>query len=301
MRLKILLTGLLLAGVSFAQSTYFAHPPTTPQSAPMTAAEQKNADFVLNWWREVIEARHTELAAKYAAEDFIQHNPNVPTGRAAFVKFFNSLGPPTNPIPAKLKRAPVVQGAKDSFVWLVFQYQGKDPHDAATTLYEDSFDLFRMENGKVQEHWDSARKSPGSAVFVPSTAAPASTWIRSKPTVEEKRNLELAARLLKDVYQYGHVELIDSILAPGYINHNLRVPGGHEALKQFISHKPNYAVQAIQPEWKHAPVLSFANGPYVVMMWERKDADPSDAAREYTRNYFEVLRIENGLIAEDWN
>jgi predicted SnoaL-like aldol condensation-catalyzing enzyme len=58
----------------------------------MTAAGQKNVDFVLNWWREVIEAKHTELAANYQAEDYIQHNPNVPTGRAAFKKFFNSRG-----------------------------------------------------------------------------------------------------------------------------------------------------------------------------------------------------------------
>ena len=91
--------------VTFAQTVYFAQPPTTPQAAPMTAAEQKNVDFVLNWWREVIEARHTELAANYQAEDYIQHNPNVPTGRAAFVKFFSSLGPPSNPIPEKLTRA----------------------------------------------------------------------------------------------------------------------------------------------------------------------------------------------------
>jgi predicted SnoaL-like aldol condensation-catalyzing enzyme len=267
----------------------------------MTAAEQKNVDFVLNWWREVIEAKHTELAANYQAEDYIQHNPNVPTGRAAFVKFFSSLGPPTNPIPAKLKRAPVVQGAKADFVWLVFQEEGKDPHDASRTLYASSFDLIRMQNGKVQEHWDSARKWPGSPVFVPSTAAPASTWLSTRPTPEEQRNLQLAARLLKDVYQYGHIELLDSILAPDYVNHNPSVPADREALKQFISHKPDYAVQKIQPGWKQAPVLSFANGPYVLMMWEHKDTDPSDQAREYTRNSFEVLRIEDGLIQEDWN
>jgi hypothetical protein len=52
----------------------------------MTAAEKKNLDFVMNWWREVIESRHTEPAEKYRAEDYIQHNPNVPTGRAAFVR-----------------------------------------------------------------------------------------------------------------------------------------------------------------------------------------------------------------------
>jgi len=302
---KNLLAALLLAvaaGASFAQTAYFVHPPTTPQAAPMTAAGQKNVDFVLNWWREVIEAKHTELAANYQAEDYIQHNPNVPTGRAAFVKFFNSRGPRIDPIPAKLKRPPVVQGAKDNFVWLVFQEEGKDPHDAAArTLYANSFDLIRMQNGKVQEHWDSAKKWPGSPVFVPSTAPPASTWITTPPTPEEQRSLDLATRLLKDVYQYGHVELLDTLLAPDFIEHNPTVPASREDLKQFLRTKPDLAPQKIQPAWKHAPVLQFVNGPYVFMMWEHKDADPSNAALEYTRNDFEVLRVKDGVIKEAWN
>ncbi len=82
--------------------------------------------MVLKWWREVIEAHHTELAEKYLAEDYIQHNPNVPTRRAAFLKVFSSV-PPTNPIPEKLARPPVVEGAKEGdFVWLVFEDEAKE-------------------------------------------------------------------------------------------------------------------------------------------------------------------------------
>jgi len=72
-----------------AQSGNSINPPTTPQTAPMTASERKNLDMVLKLWREVIEAHHTELAETYLAEDYIQHNPNVPTGRAAFIKLFS--------------------------------------------------------------------------------------------------------------------------------------------------------------------------------------------------------------------
>jgi hypothetical protein len=38
-----------------------------------------------------------------------------------------------------------------------------------------------------------------------------------------------------------------------------------------------------------------------VMMWEKRYKDPSDPTREYTRNHFEVLRIEDGRIQEIWN
>ena len=67
------------------------NPPTNPQVAPMNAQEKKNLDFVMTWWREVLYAGHMDLAPKYQAENYIQHNPGINTGRAAFVDFFSKL------------------------------------------------------------------------------------------------------------------------------------------------------------------------------------------------------------------
>ena len=72
------------------------NPPTRPQTAPMTAQEKKNLEMVMNWWREVLYAGHFELAPKYQAETYIQHNPNVNTGRAGFIDFFTKLGRQTD-------------------------------------------------------------------------------------------------------------------------------------------------------------------------------------------------------------
>lgn len=286
---------------AFGQSAQSPRLPTKKQTAPMTPAEQKNLALVLEWWREVIEARHTELAAKYQAENYIQHNPNVPTGRAAFVKFFASLGPPVNPIPDQLMHPPVVQGAKGNFVWLIFEHEGKDPKDPSQPIFAYSFDLLRIQNGKIQEHWDSARKEPGSGVFIPSTAPLPSTWNTTKLTTSEQQNLAIATRFEKDVVEYGHIEYIDELLSSSFIEHNPGVPADRAGLKQFIHNLPDHQPQESTPEWKHAPVLAFANGPFVVMMWEKRDKDPSNSALEYSRNYFAILRIEDGLIREIWN
>lgn len=267
----------------------------------MAPEEEKNLGFVLDWWREVIEARHIELAANYAAEDFIQHNPNVPTGRAALVTFFKSLGPAINPIPDQLQNPPVVEGASGKFVWLVFEHKLKDPQKPSQTDYDYSFDLFRIQNGKIQEHWDAARKNPGSAPFIPSTAPPPSTWNTAKPSTAEQQNLAVATGFEKDVVEYGHIEEIEGLLSPAFIEHDPVMPVDREGLKQFIHSLPDHQPQDIKPEWKHAPVLEFANGPFVVMMWERPYKDPSDPTREYTRNSFAILRIENGRIQEIWN
>jgi hypothetical protein len=50
--------------------------PLAAQSNTMTAQEQANLKFVLDWWRDVLEARHLDLASKYMAENYIQHNIN---------------------------------------------------------------------------------------------------------------------------------------------------------------------------------------------------------------------------------
>ena len=59
--------------------------PVMAQSKNMTAQEQADLKLVTDWWREVLQAGHVDLREKYQAEDYIQHNPGITTGRAAFV------------------------------------------------------------------------------------------------------------------------------------------------------------------------------------------------------------------------
>ena len=298
------LSGALMVVASIApmlaQSGSSINPLTTPQTAPMNVSEQQNLVMVLQLWREVIQAHHTELAEKYLAEDYIQHNPNFPTGRAAFVKVFSSV-PPTNPIPEKLARAPVVEGAKGDFVWLVFEDEAKDPHDPLKTYHFDSFDLLRIENGKVQEHWDSEKRVSGSPDFVTSTAPAPSTWNTGKLSADEQFNIGLATAELKDMLQYGHLELADKSMDPGYIQHNPNVPQGRDGFKQFMNSHGGGSPGEIKPAWKSPPALTLAGGPYVLMLWNVIDKDPSDPTKTYTRSHFDLLRVENRLVKEHWD
>src|SRR5271154_799513 len=110
-----LFTAILALSAVGALSAESINPPTTPQTAPMNKQEKKNLDTVLEWWRVVIQNRQMDEAAKYQAEDYIQHNPNVPTGRAGFVAFFSKLPKPNIADPSKLANQPVVRGAKGDF------------------------------------------------------------------------------------------------------------------------------------------------------------------------------------------
>ena len=308
MNIKKLLAASLLA-LAPSLMAESINPPTTPQTSPaMNAKEKKNLDMVLNWWREVIQGGHMELSSKYQAEDYIQHNPNVPTGRAAFVNFFQNIVKvqPKNPIPATLNPAPVVAGAKGDFVFLVFETESKDPRNPANTYHSNSFEVLRIANGKVQEHWDSAQRNP-LPPGAPKPAAftqPPNTFSKGnagKLTAEEKKNLALATEELKDMLQYGHLELADKTMDPGYIQHNPNVPQGRDGFKTFMSRVPGRVPETIKPEWKNEPSITLVSGPYVVMAWDRKAKDPNDPSQEYVWNHYDIVRVEKGLIKEHWD
>jgi predicted SnoaL-like aldol condensation-catalyzing enzyme len=287
-----LLLGLVLATAVLPAESI--NPATIPQIAPMTAQEKKNLDIALNWWRETVQSTHFELMHKYRSERFVEHDPNwrmVLSGRAL-----------EGPIPKILTNPPVVAGAKGDFVWLVWEHEAKDPRNPANTYHFNSFDVLRLENGKIQEHWDSAQRTPRSPVvtYGVSPKAPMA-WNTGKLSVEEKKTLAMATEELKDMLQYGHLELADKTMDPGYIQHNPRVPQGRDGFKQFMSRVPGRTPEEIKPEWKNPPVLTLINGPYSFMMWDRKSKDPADPSKEYVWNHFDVVRIENGLIKEHWD
>jgi predicted SnoaL-like aldol condensation-catalyzing enzyme len=121
---------------------------------PQLAANKR---LVYDFWREVFEGRHMELSQKYLTEAYIQHNPNVPSGRAAFVDFFSKLGP-AKPIESRITMPLVSIVAERDLVILSFVREYADPQDSTKKYSTTWFDMFRIENGKIAEHWDSALK-----------------------------------------------------------------------------------------------------------------------------------------------
>lgn len=123
-------------------------------SDPVLAANKR---LVYDFWREVIEAGHLELAEKYMAETYIQHNPNAATGRAGFIEYFSGFTKP-KPISPRVKAPLVSIVAEGDLVVLSFVREYPDPQDSSKKYTTTWFDILRIENGKLAEHWDSALK-----------------------------------------------------------------------------------------------------------------------------------------------
>jgi predicted SnoaL-like aldol condensation-catalyzing enzyme len=119
---------------------------------------ERNKAVVLEFWRVVFEAQNVEAAKSYLAEDYIQHNPLVKTGRAGFVEFFGKIWKQPRPVEARLRKPPELIIAEGDLVTLVWKRQLPEPTDKTKTYEAFWFDVLRVKDGKLVEHWDSATK-----------------------------------------------------------------------------------------------------------------------------------------------
>jgi predicted SnoaL-like aldol condensation-catalyzing enzyme len=131
----------------------------------------RNKRFVFDFWRIVYEGRHLDQAPKYMDEGYIQHNPNVVSGRAAFVALFSRMGPP-RPIEPRMKMHVINMVADGNIVMVSTVRKMRDTKDPNHIYSTTWFDMFRInDKGMIAEHWDPSPlwidgKPPG-AEFLP--------------------------------------------------------------------------------------------------------------------------------------
>jgi predicted SnoaL-like aldol condensation-catalyzing enzyme len=151
-----------------------AHAYVPPTPAPDQAALLKSKDpqlaankkLVFDMWRAIIQGGHVELAPRYFTPDYIQHNVNVATGRDAMVAYMKQTRP-VRPIEPTITFPVIAIMAEGDLVTVATVTYLPDPENPGKKYAGTHFDMFRIENGKIAEHWDSVAKSPNAAHFDP--------------------------------------------------------------------------------------------------------------------------------------
>jgi predicted SnoaL-like aldol condensation-catalyzing enzyme len=158
----------IAAVVAYAQipSTPPADQPTFLHSSdPKLAANKK---LVFDMWRAIIQGGHTEMAPQFFREDYIQHNPNVASGRDALVAYMKQTRP-VRPIAPNITFPVVAMLAEGDLVMVATVSYSPDPENPGKKYTGTHFDLFRIQNGLIAEHWDSVPKDPAALHFDPNT------------------------------------------------------------------------------------------------------------------------------------
>jgi predicted SnoaL-like aldol condensation-catalyzing enzyme len=119
----------------------------------------RNKKLVYDFWRTILQAHHVELGPQYMLESYIQHNPNFPTGRDGILNALSHA--PKLDIQPTIQRPLVNMVAEGDLVVLSWvDTRPIDPADKTRTYTTTAFDMFRIEHGKIAEHWDTAALMP---------------------------------------------------------------------------------------------------------------------------------------------
>src|SRR5215211_3623564 len=119
------------------------------------ADPQKNKETVLAYYNMAFnDKKPAEAAQKYGGPHYIQHNPQAPDGFEAFVEFVEGFAEQFPQMSVDIKRA-VAEGD----LVVTHSLLKTSPEDRGTA----AADIFRLEDGKVVEHWDVVQPVPESA------------------------------------------------------------------------------------------------------------------------------------------
>ena len=112
---------------------------------------ERNKALVRDFYTTVLIGRDVDAAPRCLRPDYSQHNPQLPTGLKGFMDTFRARF--AEKLPADYKRELLnVIGDNDMIVTYVRQtWTGRDgQHHQAL-----GFDMFRVQDGKIAEHWDA--------------------------------------------------------------------------------------------------------------------------------------------------
>ena len=109
---------------------------------------ERNKQTVVEFYELAFNGKQPEQAVeKYVGNEYIQHNPQAPDGPEAFIGFVKAFPEAS----VDIRRVVAEEDIVVTHSLLKFT-----PDDAGTV----AVDLFRLEDGKVVEHWDVLQPFP---------------------------------------------------------------------------------------------------------------------------------------------
>jgi predicted SnoaL-like aldol condensation-catalyzing enzyme len=167
------LIAVALLSVVLAPVAAFAQEPVVGVKDPESLFTDKdpklhaNKQVVLHIMRDLLEANHWADASKYLSDRYLQHNPNVKSGLKPVMDYFTTApGRQPTPIPArdKWKTQVVAVLAEGDLVSVAIAREYDDPREKGKKYTSTWFDMWRIKDGKADEHWDAATIAPPAPV-----------------------------------------------------------------------------------------------------------------------------------------
>lgn len=221
-----------------------------------------------------------EKGAGVLTDDYIQHNPNFPSGPQVFLGFLPHL-----------KQAGLVADvhrmiADGDLVMTHCTYHNADAFGAKEMV---AFDVFRVEHGKIAEHWDNLMEVPTTANASGHTLTDGASEVKDLDKTEENKKL-VEGMITKCFFPGDFSTIADYISEETYVNHN---PMAQDGIKAFVE-----LVEGMEKVGKGVNMTKIhkliGEGNFVLSMTEGTMMGEPSA-------FYDLFRVENGKVVEHWD
>ncbi|HTN15901.1 MAG TPA: nuclear transport factor 2 family protein [Sphingomonadaceae bacterium] len=281
-----------------------AHPDPLSLVEDSDPAVRANKQLAFDMWRSVVNAGHVELADQMLQEGYIQHSPVLPTGRAAFKAIFSAIK--RRDIPPVVSPPLVSLIGQNDLVVMALREELPEPGGTGnyTTTH---FNLFRVEDGRLAEHWHSVQNAPGPNVLPSDQGGPQRVTGRSgiaqfallnDDLPQQAANKRLVFDAWRQLHDAGREELAEIYIDPDFIEHDPNFTSGRASFVKSMSRRPDLPIETSL----QTPIVAMvAQGDLVVLVTALEHPHPIRSAESYTTTWFDMFRISNNKIAEHWN
>ncbi len=246
------------------------------------AKRQANIEVVTKFYEEVFNAHDISKLDDFMLDNYIQHNATVEDGKEGFIAFtdmFFGLDP-------EMEILKIFANDNDE-VAVFFKCTCK-----ANGTVNKVVDIYRLEDGKLAEHWDVVEHDVGNTetangrdLFTTDAKATAT------PTVEEQqKNIDTVVNFNEDVFNKQDISKLDDFMQDDYTQHNATVADGKEGFKAFTDF-----FFTLEPEM-HI-YKTFANEDGEVLVFFKCTCN----ANGNINKVVDIYSLRDGKLAEHWD
>ena len=123
----------------------------SPVAHASAEQEAANKAAVLAFYEKGLNQKDADAALKYVGDRYVQHNPNAADGPEGFRKFIAFLRDKFPQSRSEIKRV-----FTDGDYVILHVHAVRQPGDRGSAI----IDIFRLEQGKIVEHWDAVQPIP---------------------------------------------------------------------------------------------------------------------------------------------